>query len=64
MLIRKRYDVARILRMIDADAENCIVLSMLLCRLKGRSMILLVCAVIEEGGKKEDQESALNIPLR
>lgn len=33
--------------------------------LKGKSMILLVCAVvIEEGGKKEDEESALNIPLR
>ncbi len=30
VLTRKGYDVVRILRMIDADADNCIVLSILL----------------------------------
>ena len=46
VLTRKRYDLARTSRMIDADDDNSIVLSILLGRSKCRSMILLVCAVM------------------
>ena len=56
VLTRKRYDVARTLLTLDADAKKCAVLSTLFCRLKRCGMILLVCAVtVEERGMRKGE---------
>ena len=58
VLTRKRYDVARTLLTLDADANKCGVLSMLFCRFKSCGMILLVCAVtVEERGKGKEERN-------